>query len=460
MSGPKVIRTVTIEELREAARVQLVLVDRALDRWRKEVVVQDAATGLRRDRLVQERDRIAASLGQDQFGEIAKRADTLLAAVEHDIQSLQEEQDARIARKRAKERSLPHTARSLLDRCRQTQTKLSGRDRGLLEQAATGAVVDAAEVTSLAADVLQRITEAESGKPATDRQALVQSLSGQSPAESAGDLLARLESELIDPRLAAAEKWVVELERLGETQVAARFSERLSEIVGDGATSRPAASGLALDALGMELSRTALHAREKAALRRQLSAEVAAATATSDLVACQPLVREMEDALEAGELAPARSTLERIRSMRESCHRTRAADTARSAILDGLRQLGYDVRDGMQSIWTNRKRLIVRHVERPGVALELSGDGESGRLQTRMVAVHGEVRDSRNDQQVEEAWCGDLTKLGETVGSAGGTIRIEKALAAGAIPLKLVVDDSMELFTDTRAEAPRSNEKS
>ena len=120
--------------------------------------------------------------------------------------------------------------------------------------------------------------------------------------------------------------------------------------------------------------------------------------------------------------------------------------------LSGLKELGYDVREGMPSTWTSRKRLLVRYPGTPGVALELSGDSESGRLQTRMVAVQGETRDPQTDRQVEETWCGDLEKLIETVSRTGGAVRIEKAQPVGAIPLKLVADDSQEASSEMRSK--------
>ena len=91
------------------------------------------------------------------------------------------------------------------------------------------------------------------------------------------------------------------------------------------------------------------------------------------------------------------------------------------------------------------------------MALELAGTGDSGRMQTRMVAVEGVARDSRSDKQVEEEWCGNLKSLQEAVANAGGTVQIEKALAAGVQPLKVVPDEWQDVATTIHK--PRERER-
>lgn len=66
-------------------------------------------------------------------------------------------------------------------------------------------------------------------------------------------------------------------------------------------------------------------------------------------------------------------------------------------------------------------------------------------MQTRMVAVEGAARDSRSDKQVEEEWCGNLKSLQNAVAAAGGTVQIEKALAAGVQPLKVIPNEWQDM---------------
>lgn len=455
MSGPKVISTVTVDELREVARVQLALVESALERWQRETTGRDAAATSRWSRLLEERDRISDALARDQFRDVAIRSEAVVAGVDHDVQQRQRERDDRNARARAKEKSLRYTARSVLDRCHQATRALAEGDRRILESAARGEAIDLQRVASVADECLRQIVEAGRNHQARNRQALAQSLSGGGDLASAEQLLNALRGELEDPRLLSVERGISELDRLGEQQLSNEFDQRLASLVEDHAGDRSTVNGLALDVLGTELSRSLTTARKKAELRRELAAEIASATATNDRPACQQAIQDAELALEANQLDQVTSHIESIRQQREARRRSRAALTARNAILSGLKQLGYAVQDGMQATWVERKRIIVRHPEQRGVALELTGDGDTGRLQTRMVSIQGEDRGTETDKAVEETWCEELKRLQTAVAQCGGTIHVEKALPAGAYPLKLIVDEQVEMGSDGGVAKPR-----
>ena len=251
---------------------------------------------------------------------------------------------------------------------------------------------------------------------------------------------------------------MAELARLGEQQAAEQFGQRLSTIVGSEPGSNSMTRGLAFDSLGLELSRAVKLARERAELVTELATEVAAATATNDLEACQQAILEAQCALETRDLEQGRAHIARIREIRKTYQRARAATAARRMILSGLKKLGYEIREGMLTTWVEKKRLAIRHPDRPGVALELAGTGDSGRVQTRMVSVEGVARDSRSDKQVEEEWCGNLKSLQEAVANAGGKVHIEKALAAGIQPLKVIPDEWQDVGNNhTQATGTRTD---
>ena len=91
-----------------------------------------------------------------------------------------------------------------------------------------------------------------------------------------------------------------------------------------------------------------------------------------------------------------------------------------------------------------KTQLVVRHPAKPGVAVELTGTGDGGRLQASMVALQGVSRGGETDKQVEEKWCTELQSLQASITQAGGALLVEKALAAGAIPLKIVAIEENE----------------
>jgi hypothetical protein len=457
MSGPKVIRTVTIEQLREEARVQLALVAESIRLWQKAAAGRDEATSSRLGRLIEEQNWIEVSLQADRFSDVATRSQAVVGAIRQDIQRLHEEQDARNARFRVQKRSLRLTAKSVLERCRRMGLVIPKDHQDKLKAAANGQAFDVQEIATIAARWLEEVSGSDHRRKTDAQEALARSLSGTSRESSAGELLRHLEAEIADPRINAAEKQLAELARLGEQEAVEQFGQRLSTIVSCEPGSNSITRALAFDSLGLELSRAVKLARERAKLVTELASEVAAATATNDLKACQQAILEAERALETRHLEQGRALIERIREIRETCQRVRAANAARQTILSGLKKLGYEVREGMLTTWAEKKRLAIRHPDRPGVALELAGSGDSGRMQTRMVAVEGAARDSRSDKQVEEEWCGNLKTLQEAVANTGGTVQIEKALAAGIQPLKVISDEWQDVATTIHK--PREREQ-
>ena len=445
MSGPKVIRTVTIEELREQAHVQLALVAEAVRRWQIAAAGNVESTNSRLGHLIEEQSRIKVSLQADRFNEVTTRSQAITAAIHQDIQRLHEEQDARNARFRVQERSLRQTAKTVLERCHRMGLVIPKDHQDQLEIAAIGQAFDVQQIASIAARWLEEPSKADDGRKTAAREALAQSLSSNSTESSAGELLRRLEAEFADPRISTAEKQMAELIRLGEPQSVERFERQLSMLVSGEPGSTSATRSLAYDSLGLELSNAVKLARKRAEIVGELATEVAATTATNDLNVCQQIILEASRALESRDLEKASARIERIREIRETCQRSRAANAARQVVLSGLKKLGYEVREGMATTWAEKKRLSIRHPGSPGVALELAGNGDSGRMQTRMVAVEGATRDSRSDKQVEEEWCCNLKTLQDAVANAGGTVQIEKALAAGVQPLKVIPNEWPEV---------------
>ena len=256
------------------------------------------------------------------------------------------------------------------------------------------------------------------------------------PASAAG-VLREAEGKLRDTRVLLADKQIAELEGLGDREVAATLGGRLEKLVSDD-HSDPAKASLALDALGAELAGMVRLARRLAELKRALSRELAAAEATNDIETYRQMFLEAEDEIDRRQPDRAEERIIKLREAREAQIRIRATNARRSAILQGLKELGYEVKEGMATIWADRKRLVIAHPSQQGVALELEGSAESGRLQARMVAFQGAVRGPGSDKEVEELWCGELKTLQDSVTRTGGAISIERSTPAGERPLKVV----------------------
>ena len=135
-----------------------------------------------------------------------------------------------------------------------------------------------------------------------------------------------------------------------------------------------------------------------------------------------------------------------------------AAASRRSAILQGLAGLGYEVSEGMATAWVEKGRVVLRKTANPGYGVELAGDSQNERLQVRTIAfgIPGSPRDAVRDRDMETIWCDELDRLKTLLARSGGSLEIEKALPVGT-PLK-VVEDSLATGAVDDARTIRSRE--
>ena len=451
MSGPKIVRTITRAERIEQARVQIAMINEAIKRWRFEVASTDDDAAARERSFLSEESRVEKLLAADRFEEIAPRANLIVASVNDDIDRMRDEQYVRLARVLEQERSTRFTAKALLDRSRKAGVAIPEESREVLESLARGETKGAEHVSNIAAFVYDEIARKEHGVSPNAAHELARALGSTAGPTSAAGLLREAEENIRDPRVPLADKQIAELARLGDREAAATLGSRLEKLVSEDPGRDPARVSLALDALGAELAGMVRLARRLAELRRALSREIAAAEATNDVEACRQKILEAEVEIDRRQPDRAEKQITKLREAREACIRARATNSRRAAILLGLKELGYEVKEGMSTIWADRKRLVIAHPSQQGVALELEGNAESGRLQARMVAVQGAIRGPDSDREVEERWCGELKNLQDSLARAGGAVFIERSTPAGEYPLKVVT-------LEQRSEPARAHE--
>jgi hypothetical protein len=108
------------------------------------------------------------------------------------------------------------------------------------------------------------------------------------------------------------------------------------------------------------------------------------------------------------------------------------AERARSAILDGLRDLGYEVHLQLDN-WRLGERVAVRKADEPNYDVQLAAAAD-GRVQSKVRAYAHPGRSSglnRRDREVEENWCADLKALNGRLSAAGIEAQVEHEVAPG-----------------------------
>lgn len=438
MSGPKVVRIVTREEILEICAGHLRRLEQAIARWEAQA---------QRLGQLSEQER-AATHGRFQQLRQLIEADRLLdlqKQVPIEIQFLKDDLQQR--ENRAVQQATQQ--RQLARRQRENAATLLGALQGkalpteLLQQLqaiADGQPVAAVESTLAQGFASLGAAAEEQGLSEAQHQ-LARSLQGESATQTLAQWRAAHEHK--EPRLERIEQHIAQLLTLDDQASAEPYLAKLRQI---DAETRVPQRNLLLDSLVLELAQATRDSHERRArliLLQELANEVA--------ILCPAAVEQ--ELAQAGQcslanMAPVDELIARFNTLIEAELQQRAALARRQAVLEGLAGLGYEVREGMATAWAKEGRVVLRKSATPGYGVEVGGTADNGRLQVRAVALSAQ-RDTLRDKDIETLWCGEFQRLQALLAAQGDALSIEKALAVGAVPLKEVqLDDTQQEYRE------------
>jgi hypothetical protein len=435
MSGPKVVRIVTREEVVEICRGHLARVDATLTEWTRIGRRNDSVDDVEVTAAARRRDQLAALIEAGRFEELQKQAPAEVAFLRNDAQVRLARAAAAQAAARSRARRDEEAARALL--------------RGLR---ASGRVMDPALESAL-----------ERGDPEALSRGFALLAEGVDTPRASDELAARFREEgstrtfaswlaaqpaaRLDPAVERIEVRLGELSGLPGADRVPAWRRRLAEVEGADAERR----SLLLDGLEVETGRALTDARRRGSLvsdLRLLLAELGSAGLSTPDPAAD--LETLDAATLELRLSESRASLERHRA-------ANAAAARRAAVIEGLSSLGYEVREGMTTAFAQEGRLVLRSASRPDYGVEVSAAEGAERMQMRPVAFEagGRGPDPSRDRDAETIWCGDVSSLQERLFEAGGGLRIERALPVGATPLKRIPVDRPEQAATEAAPARR-----
>jgi hypothetical protein len=447
MSGPKVVRIVTHEEIVAICEGHLARLNAAADEWvrigRRNGLLTDAEISATLSR----REALRSLLAQGRFMELQK-------AVPDEISFLQADQEARLsgaamemAKARAARSRTEAVATSVLKALERRGEFVPADLRVALEDAAAGrsdgeAAISRAftllssEKNTVISDNQRRLADAL--KETDDRQSFAQWLATQAGGvedEGSTRLYFRI-----------AELAVI----LGEGATT-EFEERLRRISASEPSSRRA---LLIDSLEVDLAQAVTKAKERATVQsrlRMLAAELSQMGTESLAVIARTIEARVDDPFEAL-IALEEEATSALNHSREEV----AAQAKRLAMLKGLAALGYQVSEGLETAWARDGKVIIKRASQPDYGVEIGGRSDSGRVQMRTVAFRnaGTPADESRDRDAETIFCGDVTKLQTRFAETGGEIVIERALPVSAAPLRVVAETSDDRSESARERAP------
>jgi hypothetical protein len=444
MSGPKVVRIVTRDEIIARCRTDLARLDAAFASWR---TVCEKTGGATPEDIVEvegRRNRVHELL---ELGLLA----TIAGAVSAEVSALKADGEARVvraaeaaARERKAHRQAAAVASGVLAALDGKGTPLPPEVRGPLERAAAGGTLDGVAISR----ALELLSGSDHNTMSPELLRLAKALKSGDDRKTFAQWLAEQPLSPADADIARVERQLVELSALGEDKNAAGLTDRLA-----GLSSIPAERrSLYLDSLELDLARALTAARRRGDLLERLRVE-AMALAGDESIECVTMLKRIMAELEAPT-----SNLELLFDQAVALStRTRsavAAEARRRAVLEGLAQVGYQVSEGMQTALARDGRIVLKRASQSEYGVEIKASDEMERLQVRAVAFRGVSApvDAARDREAETTWCSDLGRLREQLAAGSGELVIEHAQPIGATPLKVISEGAV---ADADVRAPR-----
>lgn len=436
MSGPKVVRIVTREELIAVCAGHLARVEAAISEWtrigRRNDCVSEAEIAACQARL----QDLKGLLNRDRFMDLQKQSLEEIAFLQRDMQTRLNRVAAEAAKARSAQRRQAEAAAALV-------TALQARGRAVSDDlgARLRAVSEGRSDASALSEGFSLLSSATDPGADDRRRALADRLKGEEGDRSFAAWIAALPPAPDDAAIARLEQQIASFATLADADEAATYDARLTAAI----EAAPPRRGLLLDSLELDLGRALADHRRRAELAETLALLIAEVAETDPDAASHLAAQARTSGADIAELATLAQ--ETLRSRREA----QAAAGRREAVLQSLSELGYEVGEGLSTAWVQDGRVVLRRPSQPGYGVEISGDPSAARMQMRVVAFEGAGPvDAVRDRDAETLWCGDVEALERGLAAKGGGLAIERALPVGAAPVRRVAAP-----TGTKSEAAR-----
>ena len=458
MSGPKVIRVVTREELEAIGRRQIAVVEAAVANVQAILARYGLKEPALENSLIERRQSLRDLLAKGKFQELQRQAGLQVDFLRAKASELEKQALANIEAAKARRRRLSDAARSVASAIAATGQAVPTELRDVITRSLS--VVDQAlpglqRVVDSSFKLLAPAAPSGSGGALSDGQAeLARRLGAVDGQQTLAEWLAKQPART-DPQTTRLDQVLAELETLGDARLSEEFAGRAAAVA---AEVSPGQRRLLADSLILDAGAASRRLRAIAATHlrlRELLGALAAYT-TGDALS---VAGALKQALGRPGEAPPEELVGQAETALEAAQKQLAAAARRQAILGGLASLGYEVRETMATVWARDGRLVVRKPGSTDYGVELAAPADAARLQVRLVGAQtpAEPRSAARDRDQEAAWCSDFGELQKVVAQAGGGIEIERALGVGAQAVKTVAFEGM--ISETNADVARPLER-
>lgn len=439
MSGPKVVRIVTVEEVRQTCHAHLSRLEAAVARWEKVCRRNDTATDAEVKSVRERSAEIASLMKQERYVDLQKRVPEEIQWLEADVERRLGEAQRRIADARARVRRRATIAAQLLHRA-----SLSETARQNLQAIAQCEDGDAAHAEAVISEVMRTTVPAtNTEQQSLELEALARRLATGLKGATLDEWLNAQGRSGESERDAVADKIdtaIAGLAVAGAADEAAVLSVRYAALLGE---PESAARKMRADSLLLEAARALERRREHD--RRLAELEQALSEARSLLgTAYARVISEAEGALVHADATAVVAAQAALSSALDDQRKSDAATARRRTLLSALAETGYEVREGMETDTPAAGHLVLRRAANPEMGVEITGGIAGSRLQLRPVrfAPAGAAGDTTSkDRDVETIWCSDFAIMHDRLRKLDSNMVIERATPVGAAPVTVVQEE-------------------
>lgn len=442
MSGPKVVRIVTREEIQTICRGLM----RAFDLEATELLQQAKRHGLVNVALEMDlsirRERLTELFNGDQWLDFQKLAPAMTDYLTAEKKRIRAQALAAAEVARSKRRHLADSARSLVMRLESGGRPVADVLRNIAQKALQADDEQLASMEAIVGRELRQGIEREGSRLSAEAEALAQRLGAGGKDQTFAEWRAGQPNPKADAASARLDALLAEIETDEDPEVVHGFIARAAEILGETSEQRRA---LLTDSLFLDAAECAQRRREQEDKLGQLRA-IGAALEGLATVAARTLAGRIAKSVQARETSGAEQLIAEGRALCDSETRDLAAIARRRAILSGLASLGYEVREGMTTSWVRDGRIVLRKPGTPDYGVELGAPADAARLQIRLVGSDRPLtpRSPRRDQDQETIWCSQFGELQDLIAKSSGELIIERAQPVGAVAVKTVAMGASE----------------
>lgn len=457
MSGPKIVDIRHLEAIQERQRR---LFRRRLEqvqkRWREQqqrlevallairpLITADEMTTIERSIAAMDEHFVRLqddqSLDTQSLQDLERRGTERLTFLDAELQQLQQQINDSVVEARQRARSLQAATNDLADRLRSAGME---EDRRQLLMAPS---IEALERASKALSIREQERAS---------QAMQQALADLGVSASSR----QLQPELRDPERERIEQLMVQLELLDNTAVSTGLRVRLDALEGE---LDPQQRRLRLNSMVLEISdalRRGKAVAENYAILDELEAKLGV---FEDMPAelLKAIAAQREGQAEGPSLTDLRQAVE---SWCEQEAQRLDGERIRSVVLGSLRELGYDVREGMQAGWVEGSSIVLQKAGSSDYAVELQDI--NGRLRSQVVRFgdpDSQVSDKQRqrDTEVEEQWCTAHAQALANLRQKGMAAQIMAKREPGVVPLVVVRSSEADRMERSNGRSNQPNQQ-